>query len=74
MILSRNATSGHCQSMPCIILVCCILSVFGLFFQNNQKQRNASVAVREEWKVLEDMDFPRLAKLKLPDIQDPADL
>eukprot|EP00795_Rhopilema_esculentum_P008955 gene8955-16589_t len=42
--------------------------------QNNQKQRNASVAVREEWKVLEDMDFPRLAKLKLPDIQDPTDL
>merc|ERR1719378_1117442 len=34
--------------------------------QNTQKNRNASVAVREEWKGLEDMDFPRLSKLKLP--------
>eukprot|EP00794_Sanderia_malayensis_P008906 gene8906-9858_t len=42
--------------------------------QNTQKNRNASVAVREEWKVLEDMDFPRLAKLKLPDISEPTNV
>ena len=37
-------------------------------YQQQQKQRNASVIVREDWKVLEEMDFPRLNKLKLPDI------
>jgi len=42
--------------------------------QNNQKNRNASVAVREEWKVLEEMDFPRLSKLRLPLVAEPNDL
>lgn len=30
--------------------------------------------VRDDWKVVEDMDFPRLVKLKLPDIAPPEDL
>jgi len=42
--------------------------------QQQQKNRNASVIVREDWKVLEEMDFPRLNKLKLPDIAAPVDL
>ena len=39
-----------------------------------QKHRNASVVVKDDWKVVEEMDFPRLAKLKLPDIPAPVDL
>merc|ERR1719219_1164484 len=43
-------------------------------YQQQQKHRNASVVVRDNWKVLEEMDFPRLAKLKLPEIGNPVDL
>jgi len=42
--------------------------------QQIQKHRNASVVVRDTWKVVEEMDFPRLVKLKLPDIPPPEDL
>jgi len=42
--------------------------------QQQQKQKNASVMVRDNWSVLEEMDFPRLTKLKLPDIGNPTDL
>merc|ERR1712121_350985 len=42
--------------------------------QQIQKHRNASVVVKDDWKVVEEMDFPRLAKLKLPDIPAPVDL
>lgn len=38
------------------------------------KNRDASVTVRPEWKVIEEMDFPRLSKLSLPNIEDPKDL
>lgn len=42
----------------------------------NIHKRSSSVAVREEWKVLEDgeMDFPRLSKLNLPNLEEPEDL
>ena len=30
------------------------------------KSRGASVTVRPEWTTIEEMDFPRLAKLSLP--------
>jgi len=43
-------------------------------YQQQTKLRNASVVVRESWKVLEEMDFPRLVKLKLPEIAKPTDL
>ena len=45
-----------------------------LFCQGPQKFRSASVMVREEWKVVEEMDFPRLSKLSLPNVEDPDDL
>ena len=42
----------------------------------NIHKRAPSVAVREEWKVLEDgeMDFPRLSKLNLPSVGEPDNL
>jgi len=39
-----------------------------------QKIRDASVTIRPTWKVIEDMDFPRLTKLTLPNVNDPVDL
>jgi len=42
--------------------------------QQIQKNRDASVVVKDNWKVVEEMDFPRLVKLKLPDIGEPVNL
>jgi len=42
--------------------------------QQTQKNRDASVVVKDNWKVVEEMDFPRLAKLKLPEISEPVNL
>jgi len=38
------------------------------------KNRDASVMVKDTWKVIEEMDFPRLGKLSLPNINNPEDL
>nr|XP_027201269.1 eukaryotic translation initiation factor 3 subunit D-like isoform X2 [Dermatophagoides pteronyssinus] len=40
----------------------------------NSKKRESSVNVRPEWKILEEMDFPRLSKLSLPNIGDGHDI
>jgi len=47
--------------------------------QNYQRQaplksREASVTVKSDWIVIEEMDFPRLGKLALPSINEPSDL
>ncbi|OZC07570.1 eukaryotic translation initiation factor 3 subunit D family protein [Onchocerca flexuosa] len=47
---------------------------YGRWDQRNQKQLTASIAVRAEWQVLEEMDFPRLAKLNLPNIEPGQDI
>lgn len=41
---------------------------------SQQKRRDASVTVGENWEVVEEMDFNRLSKLKLPDVGEPTDL
>ena len=38
------------------------------------KHRDASVQVKDTWQVVEEMDFPRLSKLSLPNIGEPEDL
>jgi len=38
------------------------------------KSREASVTVKSDWIVVEEMDFPRLAKLSLPTVAEPEDL
>merc|ERR1719410_711254 len=38
------------------------------------KSREASVTVKPDWIVIEEMDFPRLSKLALPTVQEPQDL
>lgn len=42
--------------------------------RNQVKNRDASVIVRDTWAVVEEMDFPRLAKLSLPTVEEPVDL
>lgn len=38
------------------------------------KQREPSVIVKEDWKVIEEIEFQRLSKLNLPISQEPEDL
>ena len=38
------------------------------------RNRDASVQVREDWAVVEEMDFARLTKLSLPTVAEPDDL
>lgn len=38
------------------------------------KHRDASVQIKDDWPVVEEMDFPRLSKLNLPDVKDGEDL
>lgn len=38
------------------------------------KSRDASVAIRPEWQVTEEMDFPRLGKLSLPNVGEGQDV
>jgi len=42
--------------------------------RSNIKQREPSVKVKEDWKVIEEIDFSRLSKLSLPNVTDPVDL
>ncbi|KAJ1527670.1 hypothetical protein ONE63_007630 [Megalurothrips usitatus] len=49
----------------------------GMRNQKNQppiKNRDASVTVRPDWVTIEEMDFPRLAKLSLPNVKDAEDV
>jgi translation initiation factor 3 subunit D len=38
------------------------------------KNREASVTVKADWKSIEEMDFPRLSKLSLPNVKEAEDL
>lgn len=42
--------------------------------KNQAKKRDASVNIRPEWKIIEEMDFPRLGKLSFPGIGDGKDI
>lgn len=49
----------------------------GMRNQKNQapiKNRDASVTVRPDWVTIEEMDFPRLAKLSLPNVKEGEDM
>lgn len=52
---------------------------FGKQLQDNRnrvqvRNRDASVQVRDDWEVREELDFVRLAKLNLPDVKEPETL
>ncbi|CAH1795586.1 unnamed protein product [Owenia fusiformis] len=42
--------------------------------QTPVKHRDASVQIKTNWDVKEEMDFPRLSKLSLPNVDEPEDL
>jgi len=48
----------------------------GRYDQNKgqMKNREASVTVKSDWNIIEEMDFPRLSKLSLPNVKDAEDL
>jgi len=43
-------------------------------FQFQVRNRDASVQVADTWEVVEEMDFPRLSKLQLPEVLEAEDL
>jgi len=47
----------------------------GRYDQRGQmKNREASVVVKADWRSIEEMDFPRLSKLSLPNVKEAADV
>lgn len=42
--------------------------------QAQLKPRDSSVEVRSDWEVKEEMDFPRLMKMRYMDVADPIDV
>uniref|UniRef100_A0A3P9HEB7 Eukaryotic translation initiation factor 3, subunit D n=1 Tax=Oryzias latipes TaxID=8090 RepID=A0A3P9HEB7_ORYLA len=42
--------------------------------QKSQKPRDSSVEVRSDWEVKEEMDFPRLMKMRYMEVSDPVDI
>ena len=47
----------------------------GRYDQNKgQMNREASVTVKSDWTIIEEMDFPRLSKLSLPNVKEAEDL
>ncbi|RWR98666.1 Eukaryotic translation initiation factor 3 subunit D-like protein, partial [Dinothrombium tinctorium] len=42
--------------------------------QTTMKKRDASVFVKPTWRIIEEMDFPRLAKLSLPNLNEASDI
>lgn len=43
-------------------------------FQAQLKPRDSSVEVRSDWEVKEEMDFPRLMKMRYMEVADPVDM
>ena len=56
---------------PWIVFLC--IFVIGLE-QMQVKNRESSVIVQPSWKIIEEMDFPRLGKLSLRLNKEPQDL
>lgn len=50
------------------------LSPVSIFFKAQLKPRDSSVEVRSDWEVKEEMDFPRLMKMRYMEVADPLDM
>lgn len=49
-------------------------SPLSLYFKAQLKPRDSSVEVRSDWEVKEEMDFPRLMKMRYMEVADPVDM
>ena len=67
-------TKNYCCRCYALRLQCHSVMTSPCVFQNQIRQRDASVLVRDTWEVVEEMDFPRLSKLSLPSVAEPEDL
>lgn len=45
-----------------------------IFIKAQLKPRDSSVEVRSDWEVKEEMDFPRLMKMRYMEVSDPVDM
>lgn len=45
-----------------------------LLLAAQQKPRDSSVEVRSDWEVKEEMDFPRLMKMRYLEVSEPEDM
>lgn len=45
-----------------------------MFIKAQLKPRDSSVEVRSDWEVKEEMDFPRLMKMRYMEVADPVDM
>lgn len=45
-----------------------------MLLQAQLKPRDSSVEVRSDWEVKEEMDFPRLMKMRYLEVTDPTDM
>lgn len=50
------------------------LSSISYFRKTQLKPRDSSVEVRSDWEVKEEMDFPRLMKMRYMEVDDPTDM
>lgn len=48
--------------------------VLSWLWQAQLKPRDSSVEVRSDWEVKEEMDFPRLMKMRYMEVADPSDM
>lgn len=56
------------------ILMSLFLSLSLLPLAAQQKPRDSSVEVRSDWEVKEEMDFPRLMKMRYLEVSEPQDM
>lgn len=57
-----------------VLVAPCDLAPPLLPVQAQLKPRDSSVEVRSEWEVKEEMDFPRLMKMRYMEVADPVDM
>lgn len=60
-----NTRAGFVQNQPIHSFI---------FLKAQLKPRDSSVEVRSDWEVKEEMDFPRLMKMRYMEVADPVDM
>ncbi|GLD48925.1 eukaryotic translation initiation factor 3 subunit D isoform X1 [Lates japonicus] len=62
------------RSWPEMIFVHLVDQIWDQKSQAQLKPRDSSVEVRSDWEVKEEMDFPRLMKMRYMEVADPLDM
>lgn len=67
VICERSCIEGFWGTVPPSLMM-------SLLFKAQLKPRDSSVEVRSDWEVKEEMDFPRLMKMRYMEVADPLDM